>query len=452
MASGFISVMSMDSPPEWEQIGHTGSGHFEFFKVRRFGALHFVKRPSKAYRHDLVTTESLKKEFYIGYNLNHPSIVRYMRMEEGAIYEEYIDGLTLREMIDNGDQRLRSPEFIERICRQLMDATAYLHSRGVIHNDIKPENVMIARIGDQLKLVDLGCAYTDMWDATQGYTPAYKAPEQESGATNVYTDIFLIGKLMEELAPIAGVSRKWKKFVTKATADDIADRFGSDNEAIASIPRQRHILWPGIVVAVVFVIGGIVFFGININDKEIDDEAVIAKGEIATDSVAVAIDSLAALPPQDAELPDSKNEDTLKPQSKIATVSGNSEIPISEATPKETVDKKLKEYVTNIYEKKVFPECRKYEKLPDAVARYRQNLYIRFKVMQNAVDDVQAYAETLAASYPSEAEYARMQSVALLEAQQSRAAIMLEKSYQKFSDERVDPDSADAIMREFVAF
>ena len=72
--------------------------------------------------------------------------------------------------------------------------------------------------------------------------------------------------------------------------------------------------------------------------------------------------------------------------------------------------------------------------------------------MQNAVDDVQAYAETLAVSYPSEAEYARMQSVALLEAQQSRAAIMLEKSYQKFSDERVDPDSAEAIMREFVAF
>ena len=275
MESGFISVMSMDSPPEWEQIGHTGSGHFEFFKVRRFGALHFVKRPSKAYRHDLVTTESLKKEFYIGYNLNHPSIVRYMRMEEGAIYEEYIDGLTLREMIDNGDQRLRSPEFIERICRQLMDATAYLHSRGVIHNDIKPENVMIARIGDQLKLVDLGCAYTDMWDATQGYTPAYKAPEQESGATNVYTDIFLIGKLMEELAPIAGVSRNWRKFIAKATSAKISDRFASDTEAIASIPGRNRKLWPVIVVASVLLIGGVSLVGIWTFRKESYKEAPV---------------------------------------------------------------------------------------------------------------------------------------------------------------------------------
>ena len=310
MASGFISVMSMDSPPEWEQIGHTGSGHFEFFKVRRFGALHFVKRPSKAYRHDLVTTESLKKEFYIGYNLNHPSIVRYLRMEDGAIYEEYIDGLTLREMIDNADQRLRSPEFIERVCRQLMDATAYLHSRGVIHNDIKPENVMIARIGDQLKLVDLGCAYTDMWDATQGYTPAYKAPEQESGATNVYTDIFLIGKLMEELAPIAGVSRNWRKFIAKATSANISDRFASDTEAIASIPGRNRKLWPVIATASVLLIGGIYVIMLVMN-RPVSDTLLQAGMELSNledTSSRLSLDGQAGLVEEHEEFPQINEE------------------------------------------------------------------------------------------------------------------------------------------------
>lgn len=178
MGSSFISDDNFSKDADTESIQHRGSGRFEFFKVRHYGALHFVKRPAQAYRNNLVTTESLKKEFFIGYNLNHPSIVRYMRLENGALYEEYIDGLSLREMIESDDERLHSPEFIERICGQLLDATSYLHSRGVVHNDIKPENVMISRIDDQLKLVDLGCATSDMWDATEGFTPAYKAPEQ----------------------------------------------------------------------------------------------------------------------------------------------------------------------------------------------------------------------------------------------------------------------------------
>ena len=170
MESGFISTQQIDSTPEWTPISHKGSGRYEFFKVRR---------------HDLITTEALKKEFHIGCNLSHPSIVKYIGMENGAVFEEYVDGLSLREMIDRKDKRLQSPEFIARICRQLLEAVAYLHSCGVIHNDIKPENVMVSRIDNHVKLVDLGCAYTSMWDSTQGYTPAYKAPEQGGGDTNL---------------------------------------------------------------------------------------------------------------------------------------------------------------------------------------------------------------------------------------------------------------------------
>ena len=185
MESGFISTQQIDSTPEWTPISHKGSGRYEFFKVRRYGALHFVKRPTPPYRHDFVTTEALKKEFHIGYNLSHPSIVKYIGMENGAVFEEYVDGLSLREMIDRKDKRLQSPEFIARICRQLLEAVAYLHSCGVIHNDIKPENVMASRIDNHVKVVDLGCAYTSMWDSTQSYTPAYKAPEQGGGDTNL---------------------------------------------------------------------------------------------------------------------------------------------------------------------------------------------------------------------------------------------------------------------------
>lgn len=264
MESGFISDIDLDTDSDWQPIPHHGSGHFEFFKVRHFGALLFAKRPTSAFRHDLVTTESLKKEFYIGYNLNHPSIVKYVKMEDGVVFEEYVDGVSLRDMIDSGDIRLRSPRFLEHVCRDLLKAVAYLHSKGVIHNDIKPENVMISRIDNQLKLVDLGAATSDMWDATGGFTPAYRAPEQGVAPTNVYTDIYLVGKLMEQLVPIAGVRRLWGKFLKKATSEKTSERFTSDNEALAAVPDVNQTKKIGIVVIVVLgllslVIGIILF-------------------------------------------------------------------------------------------------------------------------------------------------------------------------------------------------
>lgn len=259
MESGFISEMNPGSEMEWEPIRHRGSGRFEFFKVRLFGAMHFVKRPTTRYAHDLQTTESLRKEFNVGYNLSHPYIVKYLRMEDGAVYEEYVDGLSLQQMIEQNDLRLKSPQFLERMCRQLLEATAYLHSHGVVHNDIKPENVMITRIGDHVKLVDLGAAYSDMWDSTPGYTPSYKAPEQGTELTNIYTDIFLIGKLMEELSAYAGIKSQWEDFIKRATCKVPKFRFSTDEDAMREIPPSRI---KELIKLIIFIILFFSIFGV----------------------------------------------------------------------------------------------------------------------------------------------------------------------------------------------
>ncbi len=320
MESGFKSEETFVPSPDWQPIIHHASGRFEFFLVRHYGALHFVKRPAPDYRHDLLTTESLKKEFHLGYRLTHPAIVRYMKMEEGAVYEEYVDGLSLREMIDSDDSRLHSPDFISRLCRQLLDATAYLHSRGIVHNDIKPENVMVARIGDQLKLVDLGAATSDMWDATEGFTPGYKAPEQGTNPTNVHTDIYLIGKLMQELAPRAGAERQWKKFIAKATAENPSDRFQSDAEAVAAIPAvNRPSKWPFILIAMLIIVGGAMWLIWNRYDKEVtsdsDKAKATAKAETPTDSVPPTDYTIIPTEPSQEPVP---NPDTQKAESPSA--------------------------------------------------------------------------------------------------------------------------------------
>lgn len=255
MESGFVSDIQTEYYENWNSTKHQLSARFEFQKVRSYGALYFAKRPKKEYRHDLLTLEALNKEFSIGSNLFHPSIVRYLKMENDTIFEEYIDGLSLREMIDKKDRRLSSPQFIKRICKDLLEAVAYLHQNRVIHNDIKPENVMITRIADQVKLVDFGCATTDMWDIAEGFTPKYRAPEQGFEATNTYTDIFLIGKLMEELAPLAGVSSEWEDFINKATFKVTKFRYLSAKEALNALPSRKWKEITNLIVFLAFFIG-----------------------------------------------------------------------------------------------------------------------------------------------------------------------------------------------------
>lgn len=400
MESGFISDIDLGTDSDWQPIPHHGSGHFEFFKVRHFGALLFAKRPTAAFRHDLVTTESLKKEFYIGYNLNHPSIVKYVKMEDGVVLEEYVDGVSLRDMIDSGDIRLRSPRFLEQVCRDLLKAVSYLHSKGVIHNDIKPENVMISRIDNQLKLVDLGAATSDMWDATGGFTPAYRAPEQGVSPTNVYTDIFLVGKLMEQLVPIARVKRLWGNFLKKATSEKASERFTSDNEALAAVPDVNQTKKIGIVVIVVLGLLSLVI-GIILFPRR--SAVVSANSDIVVDSVIpVSMDTI---------VEHIIKKDEHKPI-------------VTERAPsvRDLIDGELEKYVIDKYNNDVFPHCRRYAEMPSSNDKARLELQIQ-DIMKSVIADAMEYAEKLAVmKYPAEAEYTRMRVTSLLNAKQTEAA------------------------------
>ena len=405
---------------------HNGSGRYEFFRVRLNGALHFVKRPVAAYRNDLVTTEALKKEFYIGYNLNHPLIARYMLMEDGAVYEEYIDGLSIREMIDSDDERLHSPEFLEQVCRQLIEATSYLHSRGVIHNDIKPDNVMVSRIGNQLKLVDLGCASTDMWDATEGYTPAYKAPEQGNGDTNIYTDIFLTGRLMEELAPLAGAERRWRRFIRKATSEKTADRFSSDSEAIAAIPQGRRTLRYAVMAAVALMV--VFLYATGLRSLLPEDADTPASGETAAFVAPAVTDTVISYRPESPESPVAAAKAPEKPEKPAI---------------KEIVNADLEKHIQSAY-KDYLEDCRQFAKLQSGTEKAQRESELDDN-NEKILADVMAYAERLASKYPEEAQYIRMQATLLLNAQQTIVAYTMypQDTADAIKDSGTDPEPQD---------
>lgn len=290
-----------------------GSGRYSFYKTKRVGLLQFVKKPLPEFADDIKTIEALRKEFLLGYPLSHPAIVRYIDFSDNALYEEFIDGETLDDMLSANDTRLKDPRFIDKIARQLFEALDYIHSHGILHLDIKPENIIITRIGDNLKLIDFSCAESSGCNDTSGFTPGYKAPEQGTGATDCTTDIYLAGKVIGTLARHAGVASSWKKFIGKATAEETSGRFQTAREALNSLPspssRKYRLLlyW---LAAFILLIGAVVAVILIARSDSVPSEESV----VATDSLPAGDTVQPSLPEADVATATAigMSNDTLK--------------------------------------------------------------------------------------------------------------------------------------------
>ena len=143
--------------------------------------------------------------------LAHPNIATlYDVLEDDArllLVMEYVDGKTVKEMIDAGP--LPTGQAL-RIAAQVAAAIGYAHDRGVIHCDLKPANIQVTSDGIA-KVLDFGLArvkYTDAEAAEKSLTgtgvmlgtPGYVAPERLlSGVLNASGDIYSIGVVMFEM-------------------------------------------------------------------------------------------------------------------------------------------------------------------------------------------------------------------------------------------------------------
>lgn len=252
MSSEFSDKLDIPSSSSgWKERINVESQRFVFYKTRVYGALQLVKEVNPAYASDFQTLESLRKEFYIGFSLNHPAIPRYYRFEGNLLYEEYIDGLTLGQMTANDDRRLHSPEFVESTVCQLLEALDYIHSHGVIHRDLKPENLMVTHRGNRLKIIDFGAAESSEFDTTPGYTAGTLAPEQKDLHADVQTEIYQAGLVVEKLCERLQDKRRWEPFIRKATHPQTSERFRSFREALEAIPikRKKSAVGYGVVIA-----------------------------------------------------------------------------------------------------------------------------------------------------------------------------------------------------------
>src|SRR5690625_1075484 len=158
------------------------------------------------YANDPEFIERFDREAQAATSLFHPNIVNIYDVgeEEHILYMvmEYIDGLTLKEyIIQNGP--LQVEEAIE-IMKQLTNAISHAHANGLIHRDIKPQNVLIDKQGN-VKVTDFGIALALSATAlTQTNSVLgsvhYLSPEQaRGGIATKKSDIYSLGIVLYEL-------------------------------------------------------------------------------------------------------------------------------------------------------------------------------------------------------------------------------------------------------------
>ena len=202
------------------------------------------------------------REIEVVAQLRHPHIVPLFDSGEadGSLYYvmPYEPGLSLRQrLVRDGPL---PPDQVVAILRDICDALAYAHAHGIIHRDIKPDNVLLS--GQHAMLTDFGIAKAvsdavlqpieDFAGASLG-TPMYMAPEQKLGDARVdhRADIYAVGALGHELltgyppfmdVPHPDVAPALAEFVSRCLQREPADRWQSADEMLEQLDSIAVIL------------------------------------------------------------------------------------------------------------------------------------------------------------------------------------------------------------------
>ena len=262
-------------------IGRGGMGAVYLARDRELSRLVAMKLIAPHLSAEGHVLERFKREVTLSTIVTHPNVLRVFDLGEhdGLTFltMQYIDGETLAEIMHR-----RRPLPVDEgvsLIRQICAGLGAAHAKGVLHRDLKPQNVLVDRGGNAL-LTDFGLATSqDIAAITQTGallgTPHYMSPEQVKGQhCDARSDIFAAGVILYEMLsgklpfdgdsvyeimiartrgpprPVAelnpGIPVRYQRILERCLAQDPADRYGSaedvlrDFESPTPPPAARH--------------------------------------------------------------------------------------------------------------------------------------------------------------------------------------------------------------------
>ena len=187
------------------ELGHGGMAHVYLAVQESFGREVALKILSPHLTDDEEFSKRFLREARIVSQLNHPNIVTvYDAGKQGKYHYmsmEYIPGKDLKQLKDSISRK----EAI-RIVKDVANALEFAGSKGIVHRDVKPENIMIHQSDNRVILMDFGIAHGD--DVSHGMTqtgkaigtPHFMSPEQTKGLkVDHRSDIYSLGVVLYQL-------------------------------------------------------------------------------------------------------------------------------------------------------------------------------------------------------------------------------------------------------------
>lgn len=237
----------------FELVSSSPESYCDIWRADKDGRFRIYKALKSEYAGDQVYERLLRKEFEIGYSLDHPNICEYYAFVNlpplgNCIEMEWIDGCSLDSLLPRGAV---GKTLAVKIINETCDALSYMHSKQVVHRDLKPSNIMLTYNGNNVKLIDFGLSDTDAHSVLKGSagTQVYASPELISGKTvDFRSDIFSLGCVIDRLNPT--YARVARKCCQRAPAK----RFQSALDVKKAIERKP--LAPFAVAAVALVLLG----------------------------------------------------------------------------------------------------------------------------------------------------------------------------------------------------